>query len=186
MDKRLLTALLLTAIVVAVTPVLYHTPKRTPAAASASSKRLADSVASAKSAQTAGEIAPQRVGSLADSAVVTPVSQSNQGKTVTVNTERASYQFSTLGAAPVSIAMKEYRNLSPVQGQVDLKVPGQNLLGYSLVTGRDTLRLRDTDFQVSQSSGPSGETAVTFRGIANGIGITISYSIPSQRYVLRV
>ena len=34
--------------------------------------------------------------------------------------------------------------------------------------------------------GANGETAVTFRGIANGIGIAINYNIAPQRYVMRV
>ena len=185
MDKRLLIALLLTAIVVAVTPVLFPTPKRT-APTNVSSRRVADSITSAKPAQAVSEIAPSRVGSVTDSASAAPVAQSGQGKTITIDTERATYQFSTLGAAPVSVSMKEYRNLSPVKGQVELKVPRQNLLSYSLIVGRDTLRLRDTDFQASQSQGANGETAVTFRGIANGIGVAISYNIAPQRYVMRV
>ena len=186
MDKRLLIALLLTAVVVAVTPILFPTPKRTPATASANSRRITDSIASVKVSQTANEVAPPRVGSVTDSSVTLPVSQPAQGKVITVETERARYQFSSLGAAPVSISMKEYRNLSPTRGQVELKVPGQQLLGYSLVVGRDTLRLRNVDFQGSQSLGANGETAVTFRGIANGIGIAISYNIAPQRYVMRV
>src|SRR5678815_380220 len=186
MDKRLLIALLLTAIIVAVTPVLFPTPKRTPTTASVSSQRVSDSAVSAKPVQAVNETAPARVGMVTDSTSVAPVSQSAQGRVVTIDTERASYQFATLGAAPVSVLMKNYRNLSPTNGQVVLKVPGQELLTYALVTGRDTVRLRNTDFQVSQASGPTGETSVTFRGIANGLGVTISYHIVPQKYVMRV
>jgi len=186
MDKRLLIALLLTAIIVAVTPVLFPTPKRTPTTASVNSQRASDSVVSAKPVQALNETTPARVGTVTDSTSVAPVSQSAQGKVVTIDTERASYQFSTLGAAPVSVLMKNYRNLSPTNGQVVLKVPGQELLTYALVTGRDTVRLRNTDFQVSQASGPTGETSLTFRGIANGLGVTISYNIVPQKYVMRV
>jgi YidC/Oxa1 family membrane protein insertase len=115
-----------------------------------------------------------------------PISGPPAEKLVTVNTERTTYQFSTLGAAPVSIGMREYRNLSPSRGQVELKVPGKRLLEYSLVVGRDTIPLRNTDFQVAQVTGPKNETLLTFRGTANGTGITIGYSIDSNRYVTRV
>jgi YidC/Oxa1 family membrane protein insertase len=186
MDKRLLIALLLTAIVVAVTPVLFPTPKRIPATARAGSQQATDSIASARAAQPASKIAPTHVGSITDSAAIAPALQLPQGKTISINTERAAYQFSTLGAAPVSVTMKQYRNLSPTSGQVELKVPGRRLFEYSLVAGRDTLRLRDTDFQASQSSAPGGATTLTFRGFVKGTGVAISYDIAPERYVMRV
>jgi YidC/Oxa1 family membrane protein insertase len=180
MDKRLSIALLLTAIVVAVTPILFPTPKRTPAVTKAGSKIAAESVATQTVVPTANQIAPPRVGAVTDSNSVAP-SQPLQGRTVTIDTKLASYQFSTLGAAPLSITMKEYRNLSPLKGQVDLKVPGRRLLEYYLVTGKDTLPLRNTDFQVLQS-----DRTVTFRGTVGGTPVAISYVITPDHYVARV
>lgn len=186
MDKRLLIALLLTAIVVAVTPVLFPTPKRVPSTARTGSQRVADSIAPVGQALATSEVAPPRVGSVVDSTAIGPVLQSPQGRMISVSNDRASYQFSTLGAAPVSVSMKQYRNLSPVKGQVELKVPGQRLLEYSLVTGRDTLHLRNTEFQASQASGSNGVTTVVFRGVVNGTGMAISYDVAPDRYVMRV
>ncbi len=186
MDKRLSIALLLTAIIVAVTPILFPTPKRTPAATAASARPQADSTAVQRADQSANQIAPSRVGSVADSSAISPVSQPPQGKIVTINTAKTVYQFSTLGAAPVSVSMKQYKNLSPSNGTVELKVPGRRLLEYALVIGRDTIPLRNTDFQVLQSTGVKGETVLTFRGLVAGANVAISYDVSPDNYVARV
>jgi len=180
MDKRLTTALLLTAIVVLLTPVLFPT-RRGPA--STRPAQQTDSAVSQKANLPEAQVAPVKVGSVVDS-VVTP--QLPTGRTITVETKRGVYKFSTLGAAPLSIAMKEYRNLSPTKGQVELATPGRKLIEYSIVTGRDTISLRTTDFQVSQVSDAQGATTLTFRGAANGANIAISYNLVPDRYVMRV
>ena len=185
MDKRLSIALLLTAIVVAVTPVLFPT-RRTPPVPSASPRPRTDSATTQVVEQRADQIAPPKVGVVTDSASAALPSQISQGRIVTVDTDRATYQFSTLGAAPLSVLMKEYRNLSPSDGKVELKVPGRRLLEYSLVVGRDTLPLRNTDFQVSQSTVATGETLLTFRGTVGGTNVVVGYSIAPKRYVTRV
>ena len=185
MDKRLSIALLLTAIVVAVTPVLFPT-RRTPPVPSASPRPRTDSATTQVVEQRADQIAPPKVGVVTDSASAALPSQISQGRIVTVDTDRATYQFSTLGAAPLSVLMKEYRNLSPSDGKVELKVPGRRLLEYSLVVGRDTLPLRNTDFQVSQSTAATGETLLTFRGTVGGTNVVVGYSIAPKRYVTRV
>jgi len=182
MDKRLTTALLLTAIVVLLTPVLFPT-RRGPAATRGNAAPQVDSVAAPRVNQEAAEVAPATVGSVVDSGVAP---QLPTGRTVTVETKRGLYKFSTLGAAPVSITMKEYRNLSPVKGQVELATPGRRLIEYSLVTGRDTIPLKATDFQVSQVSDARGATTLTFRGTVNSANVAISYSLTPDRYVMRV
>jgi YidC/Oxa1 family membrane protein insertase len=185
MDKRLSIALLLTAIIVAVTPILFPTPRKNSVNSQAVKAGQTDSVASKKTS-LATEVAPPRVGTVTDSSSISPSVVIPQGRILTVDTKRTTYRFSTLGAAPVSMEMKEYRNLSPTKGKVDLKVPGRNLLEYSLVTGRDTISLRAVDFQVSQATDAEGETLLTFRGDAKGAAITIGYTIAPDRYVTRV
>jgi hypothetical protein len=128
MDKRLSIALLLTAIIVAVTPILFPTPKRTTATNVAASQK-ADSPAAKRVEQANEQIAPSRVGALTDTTATASTAQPPQGRTVTVSNSRAVYQFSSLGATPAVVSMKEYRNLSPNnKGQVDLKIPGRSLL----------------------------------------------------------
>ena len=184
MDKRLSIALLLTAIVVAVTPILFPTPKRTSQPVSASGVKK-DSVLPV-SAPVPNQTAPSTVASVVDSTPQTaPVS--TQAEVTTVETTRSIYRFSNLGATPVSVVMKEYRSLSPsVKGQpVDLHVTGQSLLRYSLVVQHDTIALSGTPFQLSRSSGAEGSTVLTYRAVVSGIPVAISYDISRDRYVVR-
>ena len=189
MDKRLLIALLLTAIVVAVTPMLFPTPRKTAPPASAPAV-----IPSAANRSTQAVTAPPSVTqpvvsapapSRADSVTaVAPGLPANNLTTVT--TAKTTYQFSTLGAAPVAVTMREYKNLSPVKGVVKLSVPGQTLLRYSLVMQGDTIPLQSIPFQLSESQGTSGQKVLTYRGAINGADIAIAYDISPDRYMFKV
>jgi YidC/Oxa1 family membrane protein insertase len=184
MDKRLSIALLLTAIVVAVTPILFPTPKRAPQPASASGVKKNSALA--VSAPVPNQSAPSAVASVVDTtADVAPVT--TRAEVTTVETTRSIYRFSNLGAVPISVVMKEYRSLSPsVKGQpVDLHVAGQSLLRYSLVIQHDTIPLSGTSFQLSRSAGAEGSTLLTYRAVVSGIPVAISYDISRDRYVVR-
>jgi YidC/Oxa1 family membrane protein insertase len=184
MDKRLSIALLLTAIVVAVTPILFPTPKRAPQPASASGVKKDSALA--VSAPVPNQSAPSAVASVVDTtADVAPVT--TRAEVTTVETTRSIYRFSNLGAVPISVVMKEYRSLSPsVKGQpVDLHVAGQSLLRYSLVIQHDTIPLSGTSFQLSRSAGAEGSTLLTYRAVVSGIPVAISYDISRDRYVVR-
>jgi YidC/Oxa1 family membrane protein insertase len=184
MDKRLSIALLLTAIVVAVTPILFPTPKRAPQPASASGVKKNSALA--VSAPVPNQSAPSTVASVVDTtADVAPVT--TRAEVTTVETTRSIYRFSNLGAVPISVVMKEYRSLSPsVKGQpVDLHVAGQSLLRYSLVIQHDTIPLSGTSFQLSRSAGAEGSTLLTYRAVVSGIPVAISYDISRDRYVVR-
>jgi YidC/Oxa1 family membrane protein insertase len=184
MDKRLSIALLLTAIVVAVTPILFPTPKRAPQPASASGVKKDSALA--VSAPVPNQSAPSAVASVVDTtADVAPVT--TRAEVTTVETTRSIYRFSNLGAVPISVVMKEYRSLSPsVKGQpVDLHVAGQSLLRYSLVIQHDTIPLSGTSFQLSRSAGADSSTLLTYRAVVSGIPVAISYDISRDRYVVR-
>ena len=184
MDKRLSIALLLTAIIVAVTPILFPTPKRAPQPASASGVKKDSALA--VSAPVPNQSAPSAVASVVDTtADVAPVT--TRAEVTTVETTRSIYRFSNLGAVPISVVMKEYRSLSPsVKGQpVDLHVAGQSLLRYSLVIQHDTIPLSGTSFQLSRSAGAEGSTLLTYRAVVSGIPVAISYDISRDRYVVR-
>ena len=188
MDKRLSIALLLTAIVVAVTPVLFPTPRRTPSTPAVGSDKKTESVAVSRSTPAVSQPAPSRVGKVVDSAVTavtTSGPQVLQGEVTTIETKRSVYQLSSLGAAPVSVTMKEYRNLSPLGGQVDLKVPGRGLLRYSLVARGDTISLDNVNFQISELQEPTGTHVVTYRANVEGADVAISYAVSPDKYVVR-
>ena len=138
------------------------------------------------SAPVPNQTAPRTVASVVDTASQV-TSLVTRAEVTTVETTRSIYRFSNVGAAPISVVMKEYRSLSPsVKGQpVDLHVAGQSLLRYSLVVQRDTIPLSGTSFQMSRSSGVEGSTLLTYRTVVSGIPVAISYDISRDRYVVR-
>jgi YidC/Oxa1 family membrane protein insertase len=199
MDKRLSIALLLTAIIVAITPMLFPTPRRAVPAPGVSQTQ-GQSAAASSSPPATGQVAPPVVGSVVDpgAAPAQPtVSAASAADSVsvgaqvrpeitTVSSQKSTYQFTNVGAAPVSIAMKEYRNLSPAKGAVDLKIPGRPLVRYALATQGDTISLQGVPFQLQQTQNAAGGTVLTYRASVGTTGVVISYDIAPDKYVAHV
>jgi YidC/Oxa1 family membrane protein insertase len=82
--------------------------------------------------------------------------------------------------------MREYKNLSRSKGAVQLTVPGQTLLRYSLVMQGDTIPLQGIPFQLSESQGGNGQKILTYRAAMNGAGVAIAYDISPDRYMFKV
>ena len=187
MDKRLLTALLLTAVVVAITPVLFPTPKRTPATAA--------STAAVPPLAEKGT-APSTVGTVVETQPLTPVADSSavnltavpagvRPDLTTVNTKRSTYRFTNYGAAPVSVAMRGYRNLAGKNGPVEISTPGRPLLRYSLVLQRDTIPLDRIPFQLSESESGNGHKLLTYRANVGSANVAIAYDISPDQYLIK-
>jgi YidC/Oxa1 family membrane protein insertase len=185
MDKRLSIALLLTAIVVAVTPMLFPTPRRATPARPAANVQAQAAVAGAKTEAIANQSAPTVVGAVRDSAF-TSAPASQRAEVTTASTDRTEYHFSNMGAAPLSVTMRKYQNLSSVHGPVTLSVPGRTLIRYSLVLHGDTIPLQDVPFQLTTTESKSGERILTYRGQVPGASIAISYDLVPDKYEARI
>jgi YidC/Oxa1 family membrane protein insertase len=188
MDKRLLTALLLTAIVVAVTPMLFPTPRRTPASGSSTTSASTTQPLQTTSAPAAAPVEQQvaPVAAAVPAAQDSPVVATAERKITTVTTEKSIYQFSNLGAALTAVSMREYRNLSPQKGSGELNVPGRSLFRYALVMQRDTISLEDVPFRLLESRGSNGQKVLTYHGVINGANVGISYTVSPDRYVVGI
>jgi len=187
MDKRLSVALLLTAVVVAVTPVLFPTPRRTPSETPGIQQ---DSIATGSTEATvpAAVPVPPSVGMPADTATTAPLPVTTRRITselTTVATSRVEYRFTNVGAAPVSAVMREYKNLAPKGGEVILENAGRPLLRYAVVVQGDTIPLHGIPFQLTRSELNSKEVLLTYRASVNGMSVTLSYGVVPGKYVLR-
>ncbi len=156
MDKRLSIALLLTALIVAVTPILFPTPRKTPATSTTVSAQAgtSSSAAAAPLAVTnSGVVSRNQTGNTPNvpattaPGVVVPVSE----QLTAVNTAKSAYRFTSVGASPVGIGMRGYRNLATRRGEVDLHAPGRALLNFAIVANKDTTRLDRVPFPLTQS-----------------------------------
>ena len=104
-------------------------------------------------------------------------------ETVTVETQRATYVFSTLGAVPVGVRLREYRALNRDSGSVQLVRDSVPLVTFSLITDRDTLSLAQTLFSVARS--PGGDSLV-FQGVTPVGDATLVYELDQEGYLLRI
>jgi YidC/Oxa1 family membrane protein insertase len=165
MDKRTLLALVLMAIVIVVTPMLFRKPPApradSTAAAPANAARPANASVAAPKPAT-GESAPS-----ATQAPPTTV-QSLPTDSAVLSAPRAKYTIVTPGAVPSVVRINGYEDLRP--GRRDSMVVAQHngpLLRYRLVLGADTIDLSRVGFTVQSS--PS---AVTLTSASPALTIT--------------
>jgi YidC/Oxa1 family membrane protein insertase len=191
MDKRFFLALFLSLIVIAISQLLFPPPKpvTNPQAAIVkdSSTALGEAASSTQPLPTQTQTAPtpseSRPASL-NNAVTAP-----SAAIIEVSTPKAIYKFSNVGAAPVSIVMRDYKSGSPAAGLVDLAVAGSPLLGYRLVTPTDTVDLAQVPFSLSRAKSANGDEVLTYRATVKNLPVSLAYRIPSdtiESYVVRV
>ena len=190
MDKRLFLALLLTALVVVLTPIVFPTPRppaRGPAAAKSSTDTAAGGGRAAATA-TAPAVAAQR-----ETLLSSPVSSTRRAgsdttrpaaqvaETTVVRAGGGTYRLINLGAAPVSVVLDNYRSRRPgaTASSVDLVRPGDQLLHYRIALGADTIALDTIPMRASVSPGDGGSQVVTFTSGPLAVGATAASGAPS-------
>ena len=192
MDKRFFLALFLSLVAIAVSQILFPAPKpavsRQVPGAVDSVAGLAKTASSTKRVQPSIAVPTVPIESQVHAAEV-PVTIQTPAETVTVSTAKAIYKFTNMGAAPVSVVARDYKNRSPANGLVDLGVPGSALLRYTLVTPTDTVDLSRVAFTLARTKSPNGDETLTYDTRARNLGISISYTISQDTaasYAVRV
>ena len=188
MDKRLSIALLLTAIIVAVTPLLFPTPRKAPAPPGTPSVRDS-SISPLKGAiqvSAGSEVEPasrivRDTSSTGKTATVSP-----QEQVTPIIVDKAVYRFSNIGASLVSATMRGYKNLATKNGEVNLQIPGKSLLSFGLVVHKDTIGLDRTAFEVSRSNPGNASNVLTYKTTTAGAQVVISYRIDPAHYMVHV
>ena len=212
MDKRFFLALALSAIVIVLTQMIFPQPKQAPvaprAAVTDSASRAGSTTGVAGTAGSVGDSAPAAAPLAAaaqqpaDSATVAsappaaPAAPAAPARVVSVATGKAIYGISTVGGAPVSAVLEEYRPLVKGGGtsteRVELARPGEPLLRYRLAAAGDTVALDRVPFTVIDSSAVGGrggaltlQTSVTTRS-GQPARVTLTYDFVPDGYVARV
>ncbi len=188
MDRRFILALLLSAVVIGVTPWIFPSPK--PVAPTGTPSAVSPPAAPTDNSSAAPlEGPPPATGvtlapTLSQSSA--PVASPVVSDTLFVQTAKVGYGFSALGAAPVSIAVKTYLNQLKPKEHVTLNSGKLPLLRYRLVTGGDTVRLDRTVFTSARGKAQDGREVVQFRGDAGGASVTITYTLDTAGYSSKV
>ena len=191
MDKRFFLALFLSLIVIAISQLLFPPPR--PAANSrASIAKGSSSTPSAVGLSTdslRGNAPPVVTASQnRPTASNVPITV-GAAEITSVGTPKAVYKFSNVGAAPVSIMMRDYQSRSAPGSLVDLAIAGSPLLGYRLVTPTDTADLERIPFSLSRSRTSRGDEVLRYTAVVKNLPVSIVYTIPSDTtnsYVIRV
>jgi YidC/Oxa1 family membrane protein insertase len=191
MDKRFFLALFLSLIVIAISQLLFPPPRPVPNPRDVIAKDSSSTPkAAASSTETLVTKAPTISPSQSQAAVVpSKAAASGSAETTAVSTPKAIYKFSNIGAAPVSIVMRDYKNRSPSGGLVDLAVAGSPLLGYRLVMPADTADLASVPFSLSRTKNVNGEEILTYKALVKNLPISITYTVPTDTtasYAIRV
>jgi len=196
MDKRFFLALFLSLIVIAISQLIFPPVKPAP---KIQSDVAMDSSASSTPRATASSTAPAVTKapviaspqSHRTAATDTPATTSTAEITA-VNTPKAIYRFSNIGAAPVSVEMRDYKSRAPqapAGGLVDLAVAGSPLLAYRLITPTDTADLANAQFSLSRGRSAGGDEVLRYSGVVKNLPVSITYTIPGDTaasYVVRV
>lgn len=199
MDRRFFVALGLSLVVILIWQLLFP-PVPTPKPQVAGSDTTA--VASSSAAAPAARAAALARSSAADSAHPAagskpPEPASAPPETLTVNTAHTQVAFTSIGAAPLSITMRDFhatvrnaadRATSPL---VRLGRPGEPLLRYRVLVGHDTLPLDRVAFHGQRTTASDGSPAVTYDADVTGSDgsprrVTIAYRFGPDGYLAHV
>ena len=180
MNNRFLLALVLTAIVIVVTPILFPgSLRRTNVVLSDSSSHTrVDSIGRHRepfpeSSTTAAVASSASSNPVAHLGAATP-------ETAVVNTTAARYTLSNIGASLSAIRLDRYPSHRKGESAeaVQLVEQGRPLTPLRLAFGGDTLRLDTITFTRVQSGGMQQQ--VTYTGMAAGHSVEVDYQFPTD------
>jgi YidC/Oxa1 family membrane protein insertase len=187
MNKRMLLALALSAMVIGLTQYLFPPPKpqpKPPAAAVSptAGAQAAPGMAGAvlpSAAATASAAAPGPDGATA----AVPVD------TAALSSARSTMRISSIGAAPVSVTLNGYKRLPEVKSAaapVELVRPNETLLQYALIVkepaGNRVIDLSKVPFTTTRKD----DRTLTYDGVAGGASVQITYTFQPDSFLVRV
>jgi len=182
MDKRTLLALVLMALVIVVTPMLFQSSRRAASVASDSSASPSPSAATAPAAPNSAAVAPKQSQPASRPTIseAPPAPPSVAAESAVLVTPRAKYTIVSPGAVPSNVKINGYADLRP--GHRDSMVVSQRagpLLRYRLAVGADTTDLNTVPFSIQQSG-----SSVTLT--ASSPPITITYQSSNNGFLTSV
>ena len=191
MDKRFFLALFLSLVVIAVTQLLFPPvkPPQTAQNGRDSAARNASSTAPAVASSTVSS-SSRRDSVSAALPVATAMTDTTRvaAETTLVQTPKAIYRFTNLGAAPTSVVIRDYNSRSS-NSQVDLGIPGASMLAYRLLGPGDTADLSRVPFALTRRRGADGSEVLDYSASVRSYNVSITYTVPvdtTASYVMHV
>jgi YidC/Oxa1 family membrane protein insertase len=188
MDKRFFLALVLTAIVIVATPLLFPGARKTAptpgASATADSTRRTNRTADTTPVPASTQATVPAASPINSSTTVTNTAPV---ETTTVRTARSTYAFTSRGGAPISIVLDSYPSRRPSWTGRAVELAGQRapLARYRLALGRDTIAL-DTVVLRSERRDTGGAPTLAYAGDIRGHAVRIGYTFVPDSFLVRV
>ena len=187
MEKRLLIALALAAIVIIVSQKIFPSAPAPLNLATDSTRTVVGN-----DSQHSSRL-PESSTVSSSSALSTQATKSNtvdsieaKSETLTVATPKATYHFTSFGAAPLDVVLNDYHVMPKAGNQkVNLGRPHTPLLTYALLKGKDTLQLSRIKFS-ADTTPVSGKSAITFDADVQSTHVNIAYVFASDGYLANV
>lgn len=181
MDKRFFLAILLTGVVLLITPVLFPVARPTPATPGAVATTTSPSATAPVTTGT-----PTPTVAAAPTTDTPPAAPPVEIRTVTLRNAVASYDISSRGAAFVSATLPRYHRLGADTGLVRLEAPStEPLVRYRLIAGGDTIAVDTLRFTTTTSE-TAGRQAVRFEAPVGAGTLAITYAISDSNYLADV
>jgi YidC/Oxa1 family membrane protein insertase len=187
MDRRTVWAILLMMVIAVAPALLLKKPAKQPAAQGARDTTAA-APSRAQSAATAGADTSPRIeprAASADSTLPAPGTED----TVRVSSPLYTYGVGTRGARLVEAELQRYASMAPgEQGKrAELLPEGSELLGLTVVQGRDTVDFRDAVFTPSAGSlAVRSDTSLRLTAERDGVRLDLTYGFSPDDYRVRV
>ncbi len=191
MDRRTLLALLLTAIVIVATPLLFRAPRQTRSPLSDSSRIQArDTLAVEAPTPVAGPTQPSAPAARPSiRETQRPATAAIRAETTLVRSEHAVYAIVSPGATPASVTLPAYRSLrkgASRETHVSLLEPGDRLFRLRLVGERDTIALDTVEFRAGPQQRDGKVVTQSFTSTTSATPISLTYRIHADSFVARV
>ena len=176
----MLLAIALTVGVIFATNLIFPPQKTTP-------RTAADSLAAVSSSVSAvpAIAAPATAGALPEplarqgTASVPAAAGGIAAETAQVRTARATVAFSSIGAAPLAVTMRDFKALPTKDADATLRSNTGTLLRFAVVTNGDTVRFDRTPF-AARTTTAGDQTTVEYRATERGITLTARYTLDTS------
>ena len=186
MDKRFFLALVLTALVIVGTPMLF------PGASNRPANVVVDSATTLRgvhrdTTRAAASITPTTMPPAASAA--NPASTPAIAvETTTVHTPRSSYRFSSLGGTPISVVLDSYPSHRPGSRpqQAELLAARAPLARFRIALGADTVSLDTVALQRQADRATGAASGVSYSATVAGHPMRLEYDALPDSFIVRV
>jgi YidC/Oxa1 family membrane protein insertase len=189
MDKRFFLALVLTAIVIVVTPMLFRDATQRPRSPIRADSVRTDTVNRRPDVahSSALRAPPTSTSTSAANSSTSLLNSSGAVDTTAVDVQRTSYVFSSRGGAPISVVLDSYPSRRPPLGahKTELVQPRQSLMHYRLAVGADTVLLDTIPLRVARGGSAAAPT-LTYSGAIGGRPLQLNYAFVPDSFLMRV